>query len=389
MLVGHGVGHRGEVDVDAGGLELARPAGGRLGQRGGRHRRLLLGRRRPGEPLAAQLVHLAALLVGGDEQPDVAGALARHQPLQVLGGAGDLVGALPAAEVDDVADVRAAHEVVERAERRVGVEADHEQLAQPLLGRQGLHGRRHAGRRGVLGGRGGCRGGRRARRGTRGRRRRGGRAEVLGPVGSPAHPARARATRAAGRDGQAAGRQGSRRREQHPTTVRDALGNLGIPVRTRHRSESGAQMAAPGSRLSTRLDGRSPAASAMIDPMPSLPVVLDVDTGVDDACALLLAALHPRLDLRAVTCVGGNAPLADVVRNTLVVLETAGRGDVPVGIGAAAPAARGAGRRPPRARRRRHGRPRDAGAHPAPRPAPARSTSCATPSSSRPPPAPR
>ena len=75
----------------------------------------------------------------------------------------------------------------------------------------------------------------------------------------------------------------------------------------------------------------------MIDPMPSLPVVLDVDTGVDDACALLLAALHPRLDLRAVTCVGGNAPLADVVRNTLVVLETAGRADVPVGIGARRP----------------------------------------------------
>ena len=75
----------------------------------------------------------------------------------------------------------------------------------------------------------------------------------------------------------------------------------------------------------------------MIDPMPSLPVVLDVDTGVDDACALLLAALHPGLDLRAVTCVGGNAPLADVVRNTLVVLETAGRRDVPVGIGAARP----------------------------------------------------
>ncbi len=75
----------------------------------------------------------------------------------------------------------------------------------------------------------------------------------------------------------------------------------------------------------------------MIDPMPALPVVLDVDTGVDDACALLLAALHPAVDLRAVTCVGGNAPLADVVRNTLTVLETAGRGDVPVGVGAARP----------------------------------------------------
>ena len=75
----------------------------------------------------------------------------------------------------------------------------------------------------------------------------------------------------------------------------------------------------------------------MIDPMAALRVVLDVDTGVDDACAILLAALHPAIDLRAVTCVGGNAPLADVVRNTLVVLETAGRADVPVGVGASRP----------------------------------------------------
>lgn len=67
------------------------------------------------------------------------------------------------------------------------------------------------------------------------------------------------------------------------------------------------------------------------------PIVLDVDTGVDDACALLIAALHPGLDLRAVTCVGGNAPLDDVVRNTLSVLDTCGREDVPVGAGAARP----------------------------------------------------
>jgi len=67
------------------------------------------------------------------------------------------------------------------------------------------------------------------------------------------------------------------------------------------------------------------------------PIVLDVDTGVDDACALLLAALHPALDLRAVTCVGGNAPLEQVVSNTLAVLHTAGRDDVPVGAGADRP----------------------------------------------------
>jgi len=68
-----------------------------------------------------------------------------------------------------------------------------------------------------------------------------------------------------------------------------------------------------------------------------LPVILDVDTGVDDACALLLAALHPQVDLRAVTCVGGNAGVDDVVRNTLTVLDIAGRAGVPVARGAARP----------------------------------------------------
>ncbi len=68
-----------------------------------------------------------------------------------------------------------------------------------------------------------------------------------------------------------------------------------------------------------------------------IPVVLDVDTGVDDACALLLAALHPGLELRAVTCVGGNAPVDDVVANTLTVLDAAGRQDVVVGRGAERP----------------------------------------------------
>lgn len=68
-----------------------------------------------------------------------------------------------------------------------------------------------------------------------------------------------------------------------------------------------------------------------------LPVILDVDTGVDDACALLLAALHPRVELLAVTCVGGNASVDDVVRNTLKVLDAAGRTDVLVARGSARP----------------------------------------------------
>lgn len=72
-------------------------------------------------------------------------------------------------------------------------------------------------------------------------------------------------------------------------------------------------------------------------PSPRRRVVLDVDTGVDDACALLLAAGHPALDLVAVTCVGGNASVDDVVANTVVVLDAAGRPDVPVARGASRP----------------------------------------------------
>lgn len=72
--------------------------------------------------------------------------------------------------------------------------------------------------------------------------------------------------------------------------------------------------------------------------LPSaLPVILDVDTGVDDALALLLAVRHLALDVRAVTCTGGNVPLAQVVRNTLQVLDAADAGPIPVAAGAHRP----------------------------------------------------
>ncbi|MFJ3667828.1 nucleoside hydrolase [Streptomyces sp. NPDC090106] len=68
-----------------------------------------------------------------------------------------------------------------------------------------------------------------------------------------------------------------------------------------------------------------------------IPVIIDCDTGVDDALALLFAVRHPGIDLRAVTCVAGNTDVDGVVRNTLTVLELAGAGDVPVARGAARP----------------------------------------------------
>ncbi len=66
-------------------------------------------------------------------------------------------------------------------------------------------------------------------------------------------------------------------------------------------------------------------------------MILDVDTGVDDALALLFAASHPGLDLLAVSCVAGNASLPRVVDNTLRVLHAVGAGHVPVVAGAHRP----------------------------------------------------
>ena len=68
-----------------------------------------------------------------------------------------------------------------------------------------------------------------------------------------------------------------------------------------------------------------------------IPVIIDCDTGVDDALALLFAVRHPGLDLRAVTCVAGNTDVDGVVRNTLTVLEVAGAPEIPVARGAERP----------------------------------------------------
>lgn len=69
----------------------------------------------------------------------------------------------------------------------------------------------------------------------------------------------------------------------------------------------------------------------------AVPLILDVDTGVDDALAILYAVASPEVDLIACTCVNGNVELDLVTRNTLAVLEAAGRSDVEVAVGASAP----------------------------------------------------
>ena len=58
-------------------------------------------------------------------------------------------------------------------------------------------------------------------------------------------------------------------------------------------------------------------------------VILDVDTGSDDAVAIILAALHPDIDLVAVCTVKGNQPLVNTTENTRKVLDLV-KSDVPL-----------------------------------------------------------
>jgi len=52
-------------------------------------------------------------------------------------------------------------------------------------------------------------------------------------------------------------------------------------------------------------------------------VAIDVDTGVDDALALLLALRSPELSVEAVTTVNGNVSVETATRNTRLVLDVA------------------------------------------------------------------
>jgi inosine-uridine nucleoside N-ribohydrolase len=73
--------------------------------------------------------------------------------------------------------------------------------------------------------------------------------------------------------------------------------------------------------------------------VPRTKLILDVGTGTDDAVALMLAALHPGLELVGATTVNGNVPIDFTTENTLRVLDHIGR-DVPVHRGMAAPLVR-------------------------------------------------
>ena len=71
--------------------------------------------------------------------------------------------------------------------------------------------------------------------------------------------------------------------------------------------------------------------------MSKIPVIIDVDTGIDDAMALVLALQADKLDIRGITTVAGNQTIEKTTRNTLDVVEYFGRSEIPVAMGAKQP----------------------------------------------------
>jgi purine nucleosidase len=68
-----------------------------------------------------------------------------------------------------------------------------------------------------------------------------------------------------------------------------------------------------------------------------IPLLIDVDTGIDDALGLLYACASPEAELLGVTTVSGNVDLTLATRNTRAVLALAGRAKLPVWAGCGRP----------------------------------------------------
>ena len=71
--------------------------------------------------------------------------------------------------------------------------------------------------------------------------------------------------------------------------------------------------------------------------MAAQEVILDMDPGVDDALAIILAMRSPELNVLGLTTVSGNVPVELGTQNALKLLELVGRPDVPVFEGASRP----------------------------------------------------
>lgn len=68
-----------------------------------------------------------------------------------------------------------------------------------------------------------------------------------------------------------------------------------------------------------------------------VPLIVDVDTGIDDALALLYLLASPDAEILTVVSTAGNVPAAQVAANNLAWLDLCGRPDIEVTLGSAVP----------------------------------------------------
>ncbi|XP_041806762.1 inosine-uridine preferring nucleoside hydrolase isoform X2 [Chelmon rostratus] len=66
-------------------------------------------------------------------------------------------------------------------------------------------------------------------------------------------------------------------------------------------------------------------------------LLVDVDCGVDDAQAIMMALAAPKVQLLGITCVHGNTSVENVCKNTLRVLQACNKLEIPVFKGASKP----------------------------------------------------
>ncbi|MFC9789262.1 nucleoside hydrolase [Rhodococcus sp. NPDC127528] len=71
--------------------------------------------------------------------------------------------------------------------------------------------------------------------------------------------------------------------------------------------------------------------------MARVPLILDVDTGIDDSLALLYLLASPEAEILSIASTAGNVPAAQVAANNLAWLDLCGRPDIEVTLGSPVP----------------------------------------------------
>ena len=66
-------------------------------------------------------------------------------------------------------------------------------------------------------------------------------------------------------------------------------------------------------------------------------VILDVDTGIDDAVAIAMALYDNKINVKLITCIAGNLSVNEVTKNTLNFMQAIGKKHITVATGAKKP----------------------------------------------------